>query len=807
MDKPYQILILEDEESVAEDLRLKVIQLGDFEVVSICKTATEALQTANSNHIDIALIDIVLPGEIDGIEAAQQLRQLNIPIIYVTAYTDESFLQRAKITEPFAYIVKPVEQRELYAALTIALHKSEIKDIQRHRELLQNTLLSISEPVIATSDKGIINLVNEAATILFKTDEQSIIDKKIGDVLKLCELSSGTLKNEFFFYNLEKEGQYSDNNLALLLKDGSRIPVLISAACVWNDDSENLGHIFIIHDYTERKLTEKQLLTLSAATEQTTDTVMITDLSDNIEYVNSAFEIITGYKRDEVLGKTSAILKSEKHEKKFYKDLWETIERGNTFRKIFVNRRKDGSLYYEDKTILPLIDNNDEVLGYLATGSDITERLQIEKQLQHLSTHDLLTDLPNLTLFRDRLEQALITLRGSRSVSVMFLDLDRLKQINETLGHAAGDEILSSIAKTLETCIRPGDTVSRMGGDEFAILLTNIAQHNDLITIANKILKSVSEPILINDKEHIITTSIGIATTPDDGTDAESLIRNAEAASNNAKGEGRGCYCFYTADMNVRATEQLNLQMDLYRAIKNDEFKLVYQSQVELETGKIIGAEVLLRWQHPQLGLLSPAHFIPLLESTNLIQQVGIWIINRACQDISNIRSKLEHSFTLSINISSLQLQQQDLEQELREASIKYDVPINSLELEITETVLIQSFEHSKEVLTKLDKLGVSIAIDDFGTGYSSLNYLAKLPVNTLKIDKSFVHQALKNTQAKIIIQSIIALGKTLGLRVIAEGIETQEHLDFLITNDCEFGQGYFFAKATEINNLLIQLN
>ncbi len=549
-------------------------------------------------------------------------------------------------------------------------------------------------------------------------------------------------------------------------------------------------------DVTARKRAEGYMRILSTALEQTADSVMITTTDGTIEYVNQAFVHTTGYDAYEVIGRTPNVLKSGEHGAEFYRGLWDTILGGNTFSQVFVNRRKDGSLYSEEKTISPLKDAYGRITHFVSTGRDISERIQTQERLRFLANHDALTGLPNRTLFFDRLEQAISRARWhKRVVATLFVDLDQFKNINDTLGHNIGDELLRVLAARLSSTVRNGDTVARFGGDEFVILLDNVANSSDVAIVAQKILDALAPPVALGTTLLHMGASIGVSTFPSDGEDPGSLLKNADTAMYRAKESGRNAYQFYSREMSARALERITLESHLRHALNRREFTLHYQPQFDVLRRRVVGVEALLRWNHPDRGPVSPAQFVPVLEETGLIVPVGEWVLAEACARLARWRAAGVPSLRMSVNLSSRQFAHSNLASVVAEALSRVGVPPGALEVEITESLLMRPTEVTQRTITALSDLGVRFGLDDFGTGYSSLSYLQRYPFDTLKLDRSFVRDLPGDAQDAALTRAILAMGQSLKLDVIAEGVETEAQRDFLLAHGCVTMQGFLFAR------------
>ncbi|GGC63183.1 putative bifunctional diguanylate cyclase/phosphodiesterase [Undibacterium terreum] len=461
-----------------------------------------------------------------------------------------------------------------------------------------------------------------------------------------------------------------------------------------------------------------------------------------------------------------------------------------------------------DGHLLRLRQANSHLVIATIEAHKLTEEVQAAKsKLHHLAHHDVLTDLPNRMLLQDRIGQAIeLAHRQGRKLAVMFMDLDRFKNINDSLGHAVGDQLLQSVAQCLMTCVRHSDTVSRQGGDEFLLLLPFIEQAEDAALSAQKILTALALPHHIGGCDLHISVSIGISIYPDDADDAESLVKNADTAMYYAKEKGRNNYQFFSADMNVRAVERQLIETSLRAALQGGQFVLHYQPKVNLDSGVITGAEALLRWIHPEWGMVYPARFMPVAEDCGLIVPIGRWVLREACEQAKRWIDAGLPPLSIAVNISALEFRQSDFFEEVRTILDDIGLDASVLELEITESVLMRDTESSAAILNNLKNMGVQLAVDDFGTGYSSLSYLKKFPIDVLKIDKSFVDDIASGNDASAIAGAVVGMGNNLKLKVIAEGVESKLQLDFLQRQHCEEGQGFLFSRpvaAEEFAKLL----
>ncbi len=549
-------------------------------------------------------------------------------------------------------------------------------------------------------------------------------------------------------------------------------------------------------DITERLAAEERLRLQAAIFEYSDEGIMVTDVQQRILSVNKAFSKISGYEAEEVLGQMPSLFKSGLHDTEFYREMNESIaDNGHWIGELW-NRRKNGENYPTWMSISGVHNKDGAITHYFAVFTDLTERKNAEKQIYRLAYYDVLTGLPNRAMLHTLLRQSLIeSRRNGAHGAVMFVDLDRFKQINDTLGHSPGDLLLKEVARRLLECLRNEDIVTRIGGDEFVVALVDIAKREHASIVARKILANLAQPVEVHGHELRISASIGISIYPDDGDDAETLIRNADVAMYRAKqGDGHEGYVFYSPDMNRKALERLNLEGNLRRAMERGELALYYQPQMELASGNIVGAEVLLRWLHPTTGMISPAEFIPVAEETGLIIPIGEWILDTVCARNKAWQKAGLPVVKLAVNISAKQFRP-TLATEVADILERHQLDPKLLELEITESMIMQNVDGVIAMMNDFHAMGVKMSLDDFGTGYSSLSYLKRFPIDKLKIDQSFVRGVIDDANDTAITRSIIGLAKNLGLRSIAEGVETLEQQEFLKSAGCEEIQGYYYSR------------
>ncbi|WP_374474639.1 putative bifunctional diguanylate cyclase/phosphodiesterase [Zoogloea sp.] len=536
---------------------------------------------------------------------------------------------------------------------------------------------------------------------------------------------------------------------------------------------------------------------LARAIEQTDDAVMITRSDGIIEYVNPGFERITGYRAGDIIGRRPSILASGMHPPAFYSELWRTLGRGESFRSVFTNRRSSGELYYEEKTISPIRGADETISHFVATGKDVTERIAAERRLEYLANYDALTGLPNRSLLHDRLAQAIQRAhRLGKGVAVQFVDLDRFKLINDTLGHNAGDRVLIEAASRLRQCLRATDTVARLGGDEFILIQEGVGNPDEVEQVARKVLDAFAPCFPVAPPQGLfVSVSVGLALYPGDGLTPDELLMRADLAMYRAKEGGRNSFRFFEAAMDASAMRTLTLEAAIRGALDNREFAVVYQPIIDTRTQRPIAVEALMRWHSPVHGTVPPDHFIPLLEENGMIVPVSRWALRQALRQVRTLQCAGQPTLRLAFNLSSRQFRDVELLQDVTAALDEAGFDPALLELELTESALMDNPDASAAVLEALRARGIRVAVDDFGTGYSSLAYLMRFPVRTLKIDRSFVYQMERSKEAATIVRAIASLARSLGLELIGEGVENVGQLALLQEVGCHQVQGFLFSR------------
>ncbi len=553
------------------------------------------------------------------------------------------------------------------------------------------------------------------------------------------------------------------------------------------------------------KLTDKERLLLSAAVDSLYDVVMISEADPTqparIVYVNPAFERMTGYARREIIGNSPRLLQGPETDRGVIDGLKARLAKGEPAQIEVINYRKDGSPFWVELNIRPLFDANGWQTHWISIQRDVTDSKKANEHIEWQATHDALTGLPNRTLYQERLGHAITAAeaRGS-SVGVLFFDLDRFKQINDTLGHMVGDQLLQEVATRLTQKLRSQDTIARVGGDEFTILLPYIDTPEQATKAAQKLLDALNKPFSIDGHELFVTASIGVSIAPQDGSDIATLLKNADVAMYRAKDQGRDNYRVYTETMNAKALDRLALEMHLRKALERDEFHMVYQPQVDIATGQVFGVEALIRWENPVLGRVSPGQFIPVAEETGLIVSIGEWTLREACQQAA-IWFREGRPLRMSVNLSARQFEQKDLTARIRAVLERTGLCADYLDLELTEGTLLRGQE-AGDILRGLKNLGVRLSVDDFGTGYSSLSYLRTFPLDVLKIDRSFITSMAEDRKSEAVVRALIELAHAVGLEVIAEGVETDAQKLVLHNLKCDAMQGYLFSPPVSAKDV-----
>ncbi|SHH03610.1 EAL domain-containing protein [Massilia sp. CF038] len=586
-------------------------------------------------------------------------------------------------------------------------------------------------------------------------------------------------------FSEERQYQRADGSLFWCLVSGRALDPL----------HPNQGSIWVYADVTERRRAEETLRLSATVLEHIADGVMVIGPARQIVAINPAFTQITGFTEADALGQDATLARAARPDSAFDAALWHTLAESGFWRGEIWNRRKNGELYLEWLTVSAVRDDQGATTHYVGVFSDITKARESQAQLDHMAHHDPLTALPNRLLFHDRLHHALQrAAREHQKLAVLFIDLDRFKNVNDTLGHHIGDELLKQVAGALAAKLRDGDTLARLGGDEFIVLLEDVDGESGAAHVAEKLVSMFEQPFLVADYELFVTGSVGISLYPDDASDLNMLIRNADVAMYQAKARGRNGYQLYAPSMTGEGVERLRLEAMLRRSIEKNEIFLNYQPQVEIDSGRLTGVEALVRWDNPELGLVPPVRFIPLAEDSGFIHQLGKWVLYEACRQMVRWEQAGLRVPKMAVNLSLKQFERGSIAGMVADVLHETGLAPARLQLEVTESVIMNT-DDALGFINDLHAIGVGLAIDDFGTGYSSLAYLKQLPVQTLKIDRSFIKDISTDVNDEAIAIAIIQLGKSLNLSVIAEGVETQDQAAFLLRHGCNHAQGYLYSR------------
>ena len=588
---------------------------------------------------------------------------------------------------------------------------------------------------------------------------------------------------------------------------GHPVPVSVKTVAMRAPAGQIVAVWRMVRDISERRSAEERMQLAAKVFDNTTEGILITDADQRIRVVNRAFCDITGYGQAEVLGQRPALLASGRHDREFFQQMWQQLQQQGAWQGEIWNRRKNGEIYPEWLAINVVRNTMDDISHYVAIFSDQTERLAADERIQFLAHFDVLTSLPNRAFMQDRTQLAIqAAARDGAYLALLLLDLDRFKMINESLGHSAGDLLLQMAADRIKAVLEPGQMLARQGGDEFIIVLPGLADTAEADKVAERIIATFAAPVELRGHQITVTTSMGISVYPADGQDFDMLVRNADTAMYYAKSQGRNGFKRYTANLNALAHEVLAIETQLRTGLERNEFVLHYQPQVDMQTGRIVGAEALIRWQHPTLGLIGPYRFIHVAENCGFITQLGNWVIQECCRQQASWRQQGLPAITLALNLSALQFAQPDLLDTLQQALAVHNLPGDALDIEVTESVVMEDADSTIQLINRIKAMGMHLSIDDFGTGYSSLSYLKRFKADKLKIDRSFVESIPEDSDSCEIAKAVINIARILNMRVLAEGVETVAQWQFLLAEGCDLVQGYLLAKPVPVDDFVVLL-
>jgi diguanylate cyclase (GGDEF)-like protein/PAS domain S-box-containing protein len=666
--------------------------------------------------------------------------------------------------------------------------------LQNSESYLRAIFNATPDAMLISDEQGIITMVNQQAERLLGYP----IDELVG--LSIEVLVPGRYRTNHqglraqFASAAVARPMGAGRTVQAQRKDGSFFDADISVSPI--KTNQGLFFASALRDVTLRKQADAHLR-IAAIAFESNEPMVITDANNIILQVNQAFTKSTGYTKEEAVGRKINLLKSGRHGEAFYKAMWETIERTGTWQGEIWDRRKNGEIYPKWLIISVVKGDDGTVTHYVGTHIDITERKAAEEQIKQLAFYDPLTQLPNRRLLQERLKHGIdVERRDGKQLALLMLDLDRFKSVNDSMGHLAGDELLQQVAERITNRLREVDMVARLGGDEFIVLLEDIAHPEDAARVAEDIIADLSKPFCMDQGEDIqISASIGISLYPQHGGSPQLLMDHADAALYQAKDAGRGCFAYFSEDLTIAARERIALELRLRKAIEQQDLRVFYQPQVDIASGRIVGAEALVRWADPVDGLIPPIRFIPIAEETGLILAIGEWVLRETCRQGRQWLDAGLPPLNLAVNVSPHQFRRSDICSLVATVLSETGFPAHQLELEITESGLMENQGNATEILNSLRDQGIRLAIDDFGTGYSSLAYLKHFPLDLLKIDKSFIDDIPHLEDDMEIASSIIAMGHILGFKVLAEGVETPEQLAFLQEKGCDMYQGYIQSR------------
>ena len=740
------------------------------------------LRLETGNILDHADIIVGLRPELDALA-----RQLVFPpnaerIEKLANAFQDAVLAEEQRADRFRYALGALSALLLLLVVAAVLRLARsARQIQESHRFLDRIADNIGEGVMATDKDGRIVFANRETLRLLGWPREELLGRSLHDT---CEADGagcrGAPEHCPITQAVQRGETISLDDVSFRRRDGSEFPVALVNVPV--TEPGLLGAVTVFRDMTEAREKERDLRLAATVFENSPYGLIVTDEKANVLRVNPAFAAITGFSAADVLGQNPRILRSGVHSRSFYQNLWQMVLETGQWKGELRNRRKNGEIYPEWLSIRAVRNDKGATSHYVGIFSDITEHKEAERRLDYLSNYDTLTGLPNRVLFQDRLDRAIARNQGDgRLHAVMFLDLDRFRLTNDTLGHAVGDKLLLAAALRLRKCLGDADTLSRTGGDQYAILLENARSVTDIAAKARELLQAFERPFDLGGAEVYSGISVGIALFPLDAADAPTLLRDADTAMFRAKERGRNNFQFYSADMSADVAEAMRLERGLRRAIEAGEMALHYQPQVALhDSTRVIGVEALLRWHSAEFGDVGPTRFIPIAEKSNLILPIGDWVLRTACAQGKAWQAAGLPPVRIAVNLSAVQLRQPGLVERIREVLGESGLEPHLLELEITESVVMEDVDRSTGVLRELRQLGCEVSIDDFGTGYSSLNYLKHFPVDTLKIDQSFIRNIDSDAGDRAVVNAIISLGESLGLRIVAEGVETERQAECL---------------------------
>ncbi len=805
---PLRVLLIEDSASDA-GLLLRQLHKGGLDVQHTrVENAQDLLSALRSQDWDVVISDYHLP-QFDA-EAALHIvkdHDADLPFIVVSGTVGEDTAVRMMKSGAHDYLLKdklarlvPAIQREQIEAQIRRERRTALAALEASEERYRRLVDYATDAIFLHDLEGKILDVNDHACISLGYTRAELLHKTVNEFVVRAPDSSST-----HIWQDLNPGTPVNVPAIHRTKDGSLFPVE-TRLMQFHSKGQPLV-LAVARDISERKRTEEQLRLSAEVFEYSREAILITNRVGRIISINRAFAEMTGYAQTEILGKTMRDLSSSRQDVAFIQQMGDSIRQSGHWSGEFWGRKKDGVIFPVWLSMVLVKDTNGQTRHYICVANDISEFKYAEQRIYYLAHFDVLTDLPNRAMLREWMTSALSQAHyNHEEMAVLFVDVDHFKNVNDTLGHHSGDLVLAAMAKRLKTNVSNTDLVARMGGDEFVLVLPNTGV-DGAVDAAQRIAASLIEPLTIDQHRINVTISIGIGIYPHDGQTMDVLVKNADAALYHAKMLGRNNYQFFTEQMNIAAAERRLLETGLHQAIARNELELYYQPQVDVKTGQVVGAEALLRWHHPELGMILPDRLIPVAENTGLIVSIGEWVLRTACLQNADWQRRGFLPLVVSVNLSALQIRQNSFQRMVQDALACSGLAPQYLELELTESLLMESANTTLSNMQQLTQIGVRLSVDDFGTGYSNLSYLRRFPLAKLKIDRSFVREAPSNNGDVAIVRAVIGLAHTLNLKVIAEGVETREQYDFLRDEGCDQIQGFFFARPGPAADLFNMLN
>ncbi|TRZ66101.1 MAG: EAL domain-containing protein [Rhodocyclaceae bacterium] len=682
--------------------------------------------------------------------------------------------------------------------VTSAINEMRAEISRRHAELvdinhrLETTIQSTPLAIYTRDLQGLVTSWNPAAERMFGWSAAEIIGQPL-----LSVPANKTNETENLRARVLGGESIVQQEVRRQRRDGALIDISTTLSPLRDSSGKIYAYVAIAADISERRKADESLRLAASVYQVSSEAMMVTGADNRIIAINPAFSRMTGYSLEEVAGRYSDFLRAHPEDQTFFNTMWQELKAAGTWQGEVWGRRKNGEIYPTWITINSILNDDGSVFRWVAMFSDITKKKESEELIWSQANFDTLTGLPNRRMLHDRLEQELKKAhRSGLPIALLFLDLDRFKEINDTLGHDIGDLLLKDAALRIASCVRETDTVARLGGDEFTVILGELEDPSSVERVAQSILRKLSEPFLLGDEKAYVSVSIGITLYPEDASAVDTLLKNADQAMYAAKSQGRNRCSYFTPAMQEAAQTRMRLAVDLRTALANGQFMVYYQPIVELATGSIYKAEALIRWQHPQRGLVSPAEFIPIAEDTGLIVDIGEWVFRQAAQQAGQWRTAHHPEFQISVNKSPVQFHSASSGHALWSDHLQtLGLPGQSIVVEITEGLLLDASSTIFDQLLAYRDVGIQVSLDDFGTGYSSLSYLKKFDIDYLKIDQSFVRNLAPNSDDMALCEAIIVMAHKLSIKVIAEGVETDQQRDLLAAAGCDYGQGYLFSR------------